>query len=134
MNKKYPLAISFGRAMKFRELRIFQHTQYAYNINNKIETLFHISQFGNGPQFAVKAASVLEMAPVFTVIMEKVNDVSAKLKEKYGQDYKPQFLYNADFVFDCIMDCIEQNKIDVNEIKLILAKEAQENQQSQTNH
>lgn len=135
MNKKYPLAISFGRAMKFRELGIFQHTEYCYIAEQKTEELKHIESFLDDHSLTIiKSASVLEMAPVFTVIMEKVNDVSAKLKEKYGQDYKPQFLYNADFVFDCIMDCIEQNKIDLNEIKLILAKEAQDNQQSQTNH
>lgn len=135
-NTKYPLAISFDRAMKFRELDILQHTQYAYDVNDKNEELHHITSFRNDIAYVniIKAASVLEMAPVFTVIMERVHDVSANLKKKYGQDYKPEFLYNADFVFDCIIDCIDQNKIDLNEIKLILAKEAQDNQQSQTNH
>lgn len=133
MNKKYPLAISYGRALVFHKLGIFQHTEYCYNPNSKKnEELLHISQFmGMDKSQLVKAASLLEMADVMLALKD-IHIPTKELREKYHKSTEKEvetLYYNANFVFDCIEDALNQKQININEIKLILAKEAQDNQQ-----
>lgn len=137
MNKKYPLAISYGRAVEFRKLGIFQHTEYVYNpTSKKAEELLHISNFkGMDKSELVRAASLLDMCPLMIALSENMAiRASQEFILKHGAVPSKEQLFNCNYYFDAIMDAIEQKQIDINEIKLILAKEAQDNQQSQTNH
>jgi len=132
MDTYFENVVSYGRAMKFKNLGIqFPGSDFYYYPYQKEENYLHILEMQGVTEIHFPAPVLIQLAPVFVYISENVQQLEHKLEpEKEFETRWPnsddnflKYVFNVNFLADIIIQYVEQGVLSRQKINSIIAEE-----------